>query len=390
VISVAEALDRLFALTSPLSVEEVKLVAARGRVLASPVSARRNQPPFAASAMDGYAIRSADLTDGTSFAVIGEAAAGRAFAGTVGKGEAARIFTGAPLPEGADTVVIQEDVTRDGDTITVTDRPDPGVNVRAAGGDFRIGDTIDAPRVISASDMALMAAMNVPQVPVTRRPVVALIPTGDELVQPGEEPGPDQIVASNSYGLHGLLSAAGADVRLLPIARDRIEALETVMGLAAGADLVITIGGASVGDHDLVAKAATGIGMEQSFYKVAMRPGKPLMAGRLGDAAMIGLPGNPVSAMVCGHIFVVPVIRHMLGLGAGPAPRLRAPLARDVPANGPREHYMRARITEGGIAPDDRQDSALLSVLSASAALLVRAPDAPAAKAEEMADYLPL
>jgi len=390
VISVAEALDRLFALTSPLSVEEVKLVAARGRVLASPVSARRNQPPFAASAMDGYAIRSADLTDGTSFAVIGEAAAGRAFAGTVGKGEAARIFTGAPLPEGADTVVIQEDVTRDGDTITVTDRPDPGANVRAAGGDFRIGDTIDAPRVISASDMALMAAMNVPQVPVTRRPVVALIPTGDELVQPGEEPGPDQIVASNSYGLHGLLSAAGADVRLLPIARDRIEALETVMALAAGADLVITIGGASVGDHDLVAKAATGIGMEQSFYKVAMRPGKPLMAGRLGDAAMIGLPGNPVSAMVCGHIFVVPVIRHMLGLGAGPAPRLRAQLARDVPANGPREHYMRARITEGGIAPDDRQDSALLSVLSASAALLVRAPDAPAAKAGEMADYLPL
>lgn len=389
-ISVAEALDRLFALTSPLSVEEVKLVAARGRVLASPVSARRNQPPFAASAMDGYAIRSADLTDGTSFAVIGEAAAGRAFAGTVGKGEAARIFTGAPLPEGADTVVIQEDVTRDGDTITVTDRPDPGANVRAAGGDFRIGDTIDAPRVISASDMALMAAMNVPQVPVTRRPVVALIPTGDELVQPGEEPGPDQIVASNSYGLHGLLSAAGADVRLLPIARDRIEALETVMALAAGADLVITIGGASVGDHDLVAKAATGIGMEQSFYKVAMRPGKPLMAGRLGDAAMIGLPGNPVSAMVCGHIFVVPVIRHMLGLGAGPAPRLRAQLARDVPANGPREHYMRARITEGGIAPDDRQDSALLSVLSASAALLVRAPDAPAAKAGEMADYLPL
>lgn len=389
-ISVAEALDRLFALTSPLSVEEVKLVAARGRVLASPVSARRNQPPFAASAMDGYAIRSADLTDGTSFAVIGEAAAGRAFAGTVGKGEAARIFTGAPLPEGADTVVIQEDVTRDGDTITVTDRPDRGANVRAAGGDFRIGDTIDAPRVISASDMALMAAMNVPRVPVTRRPVVALIPTGDELVQPGEEPGPDQIVASNSYGLHGLLSAAGADVRLLPIARDRIEALETVMGLAAGADLVITIGGASVGDHDLVAKAATGIGMEQSFYKVAMRPGKPLMAGRLGDAAMIGLPGNPVSAMVCGHIFVVPVIRHMLGLGAGPAPRLRAPLARDVPANGPREHYMRARIIEGGIAPDDRQDSALLSVLSASAALLVRAPDAPAAKAGEMADYLPL
>jgi molybdopterin molybdotransferase len=176
----------------------------------------------------------------------------------------------------------------------------------------------------------------------------------------------------------------------MPIARARIDSLEMIFSLARDADLILTIGGASVGDHDLVAQAAQGQGMEQSFYKVAMRPGKPLMAGRFGNAAMIGLPGNPVSAMVCGHIFVVPVIRHMLGLGAGPAPRLRAPLARDVPANGPREHYMRAQITEGGIAPDDRQDSALLSVLSASAALLVRAPDAPAAKAGEMADYLPL
>ncbi|WP_375173278.1 gephyrin-like molybdotransferase Glp [Pseudooceanicola sp.] len=389
-ISVGEALERLFALTSPLSVENVTLVEARGRVLASPVTARRDQPPFAASAMDGYAIRAADLAGGPPLLVIGEAAAGRAFDGEVGAGEAARIFTGAPLPAGADTVVIQEDVIREGDRITVTDTPAPGANIRAAGGDFRIGDQISAPRVISPSDMALMAAMNVPQVSVTRRPVVALIPTGDELVQPGEEPGPDQIVASNSYGLHGLLSASGAEVRLLPIARDRIEALETVMGLAAGADLVITIGGASVGDHDLVAKAASGIGMEQSFYKIAMRPGKPLMAGRLGDAAMIGLPGNPVSAMVCGHIFVVPVIRHMLGLGAAPAPRLRAPLAVDIPANGPREHYMRARVTETGIAPDDRQDSALLSVLSASGALLVRAPDAPAGKAGEMAEYLPL
>lgn len=389
-ISVSDALDKLFALTTPTAVEEVTLSLAHGRTLAAPVSARRNQPPFAASAMDGYALRAEDMTEGARFDLIGEAAAGRGFDGTVGAGQAVRIFTGAPLPDGADTVVIQEDVARDNGQIMITDPTASGANIRPAGGDFRIGDEIAAPRVISPSDVALMAAMNVPRVQVHRKPVVALIPTGDELVQPGETPGPDQIVASNSYGLHALLSEAGAEVRLLPIARDRVDALETVIGLARGADLVITIGGASVGDHDLVAGTAAGMGMEQSFYKVAMRPGKPLMAGRLGDAALIGLPGNPVSAMVCGHIFVVPVIRHMLGLGAGPAPRRLARLAVDIPENGPREHYMRARLTPEGLAPDQRQDSALLSVLSSSAALLVRAPNAPAAKAGDEAEYLAL
>ena len=389
-ITVPEALSKLFALTAPLPVEHVTLSATLGRTLANPVSARRNQPPFAASAMDGYAIQGAGLSDGATFKVIAEAAAGRRYEGTVGAGEAVRIFTGAPLPEGADTVVIQEDVTCEGDRITVTGKLDGNTNIRPAGGDFRIGDEISAPRVLTPSDIALMAAMNIAEVPVTRRPKVALIPTGDELVQPGEEPGPDQIVASNSYGLHALLTAAGAECRLLPIARDRMEALETVLGLSNGADLVITIGGASVGDHDLVAKAAGGIGMEQSFYKVAMRPGKPLMAGKLGDAAMIGLPGNPVSAMVCGHIFVVPVIRHMLGLGAAPAPRRTAPLAADVPANGPREHYMRATLTPEGIVPNPRQDSALLSVLSSSGALLVRPANAPAAQVGDEVEYLPL
>ena len=388
-ISVTEALDRLFALTSPLPVEEVTLIGAHGRALAAPVTARRDQPPFAASAMDGYAV-AGSAAAGAAFEVIAEAAAGRGTDRSVGAGEAVRIFTGAPLPQGADTVVIQEDVTREGTRITVTEATGAGANVRPAGGDFRIGDRIEAPRLISPSDIALMAAMNVPRVTVARRPVVALIPTGDELVQPGEEPGPDQIVASNSYGLHALLTAAGAEVRLLPIARDRMDALETVMRLASGADLVVTIGGASVGDHDLVAQAAQGIGMEQAFYKVAMRPGKPLMAGRLGDAAMIGLPGNPVSAMVCGHIFVVPVIRHMLGLGSGPAPRLTGRLAVDVEANGPREHYMRALIGPDGLTPNRSQDSALLSVLSDAGALLVRAPGAPAARAGETVEYLPL
>ncbi|EAQ01504.1 molybdenum cofactor biosynthesis protein A [Pseudooceanicola batsensis HTCC2597] len=393
-ISVDEALDRLFGLSVPLGAEEVPLTEANRRVLARAVEARRDQPPFAGSAMDGYALREAELATGAVFEVIGESAAGARFAGPVGAGQAVRIFTGAPMPEGADRVVIQEDVRREGDRITVTGDYGSGRNVRPAGGDFRTGDRVAAPRLLSPADVALLAAMNIPRVPVTRRPRVALIATGNELVQPGETPGPDQIVASNSYGLHALLTEAGAEVRLLPIARDRIDALETVFALTreghAPADLIITIGGASVGDHDVVAQAAQGLGMEQSFYKVAMRPGKPLMAGRMGDAAMIGLPGNPVSAMVCGHVFVGPVIRHMLGLGAAPAPRRRAPLAVDVPANGPREHYLRARIGPDGIAPDDRQDSALLSVLSGAGALLVRAPHAPAARAGETVDYLPL
>jgi len=389
-ISTGEALERLFALTTPLPVEEVGLLDAADRVLARPVTARRDQPPFAASAMDGYAIRAGDLVEGATLKVIGEAAAGTRFDGAVNPGEAVRIFTGAPLPQGADHVIIQEDVDRDGDRVILRDTTGSGSNIRPAGGDFRVGDRIDAPRVISPSDVALMAAMNLPRIPVTRRPVIALIATGDELVQPGEEPGPDQIVASNSYGLHALLSKAGAEIRLLPIARDRVDHLRAVFALAEGADLVITIGGASVGDHDLVARVAGEIGMEQAFYKVAMRPGKPLMAGRLNGAAMIGLPGNPVSAMVCGHIFVVPVVRHMLGLGAEPAPRRTAPLAEDLPENGPREHYMRAQNTPDGLRPDTRQDSALLSVLAGSAALLVRAPNAPAARKGELAEYLPL
>jgi molybdopterin molybdotransferase len=390
VITVDEALAHLFALTSPLPVEEVKLSDSSFRTLARPVKALRDQPPFSASAMDGYGVREDDARPGATLTVVGEAAAGRAWPGTVAAGQAVRIFTGAPVPDGADRVVIQEDVTRDSDRITIAADYSDSANIRPLGADFRIGDQIDSPRVISPSDVALMAAMNIARVPVTRRPRVALIPTGDELVQPGDTPGPDQIVASNSYGLHALLTAAGAEARLMPIARDRIDSLQTILSLASDADLILTIGGASVGDHDLVAQAAADLGMQRAFYKVAMRPGKPLMAGRLGGAAMIGLPGNPVSAMVCGHIFVVPVIRHMLGLGAAPAPRLRAPLAQDVAANGPREHYMRARLTPEGLVPDARQDSALLSVLAGSGALLVRPPHAPAARAGEIADYLPL
>lgn len=389
-ISVEEALAHVFDLVAPLDAEEVPLARAAGRVLARPVAARRDQPPFAASAMDGYALKSAEAAPGAMFDVIGEAAAGHGFAGRVGAGQAVRIFTGAPLPDGADRVVIQEDVTREGDRITLRDTLEAGPHVRPAGGDFAIGDRVEAPRRLAPSDIALLAAMNVAEVPVRRRPVVALIATGDELVMPGEDPGPDQIIASNSFGLKALLEAEGAEARLLPIAKDRPASLKAVFGLAEDADLIVTIGGASVGDHDLVGQVAAELGMEQSFYKVAMRPGKPLMAGRMGRSAMIGLPGNPVSAMVCGHVFVLPALRAMLGLGAAPAPRLRARLAVPVAANGPREHYMRARLTEAGLEPFDNQDSALLGVLSRAQALMIRPPgDGPRA-AGEMLDYLPL
>ncbi len=372
-ISVDEALAHLFGLAAALDTEQVPLIAVAGRVLARDVIARRTQPPFAASAMDGYAAQATDAKPGATLTVIGESAAGRRFDGAIGRGQTIRIFTGAPIPAGADCVVIQEDVTRDGDTITITaTQSGPGSNIRPAGGDFAIGTTLTAPRRLSPSDIALLAAMNIALVPVTRRPVVAIIATGDELVQPGEETGPDQIIASNSYGLYALLTQLGAVPRMLPIARDDLAALDQVLALAQGSDLILTIGGASVGDHDLVAKAATQRGMDVAFHKVAMRPGKPLMAGRLGDAVMLGLPGNPVSAMVCGHVFMAPMIRAMLGLPPGPAPRKTAILAAALPANGPREHYLRAQHSAGGVIPFAKQDSSLLTILSDADCLIVQ------------------
>ena len=389
-ISVEEALGHLFALVSPLETETVPLTNAIGRVMAKDAVARRDQPPFAASAMDGYAVRGAEVAVGAGFDVIGEAAAGHAFDGTCGVGQAVRIFTGAPLPGGADHVVIQEDVARDGDRITLTERLGPGHNVRPAGGDFRSGDRLAAPRLLRPSDIALLASMNIAEVAVTRQPTVALISTGDELVMPGEDPRPDQIIASNTFGLKAQLEEFGARARILPIAGDSRPLLETAFDLAKGADLIVTIGGASVGDHDLVGAVAQDLGMERAFYKIAMRPGKPLMAGRMGNSVMVGLPGNPVSAMVCGHIFIGPLIRVMLGLGHAPLPRQSAQLAADVPANGPREHYMRAFLKDGAITAETRQDSSLLTVLADANALLIRPIGDEARRAGEMVEYIPI
>ncbi len=393
-IPVEEALSRLFALCRPLPPETIALRHAANRVLAAPVIATRDQPPFPASAMDGYAVRDADHAAGAVLSVIGEAAAGRGYSGAIGPGEAIRIFTGAPVPEGGERVVLQEDVTRDGDRITLGDRLEQGSNIRAAGQDFRAGDRIEAPRRLTAPDLALAAAMNVADLTVTRRPVVAFIATGDELVMPGEAPGPDQIIASNSFALAAMAEAAGAEARLLPIARDTEASLRFTVDLARDADLIVTIGGASVGDHDLVGKVTADLGMERSFYKIAMRPGKPLMAGRLGGAVLLGLPGNPVSSIVCGHIFMLPMLAAMQGLPPAPAPQRRAALAEGVAANGPRAHYMRARVeTRDGttlIHPFARQDSALLTVLAEANALLVRPVGDAARPAGTEVGYIPL
>ncbi len=378
-MSVGEALERLFALAPAPQIEEVPLIEAGGRVLLRSVAAVRDQPPFPASAMDGYALRSEDARPGARLRVVGEAVAGRGFAGRLRSGEAARILTGAALPDGADAVVIQEEVTREGDWLVLSENA-VAAHVRGMGSDLRAGQELAAPRRLSPVDIALLAAFGHAAVPVARRPEVAILSTGDELVMPGDTPGPHQIFAANAFAIHAMLAQEGARPRLLPIAEDTHEALAHAFDLARGADLIVTIGGASVGDRDLVVPAARAAGAELGFHKVAMRPGKPLLAGRFPDGAMLlGLPGNPVSAIVCGIIFLLPVIRSALGLPAEPAPRQLAPLAAPLGSGGPREHYLRAqRLTDGSVRPFDRQDSSLLSVLVEADCLIVQAPNAPA------------
>ena len=380
---VSEALERVLNLCPTLDIETVPLAEAAGRVLATPVAATRNQPPFRASAMDGYAVRAQDLKPKARLQLIGEIPAGGLFEGIVGSGQAVRIFTGGAVPEGADRVVIQENVSRDGDYVILNDAPGDAPNLRPVGADFKIGDTLDAPRRLDSADIALLAAMNIPIVPVTRKPVIAVIPTGDELVMPGETPNPTQIISSNNFAIKAILEAQGAEVRLLPIARDNRPALRAAFKLAEGADMVVTLGGASVGDYDLIAPMAKELGLSLDFYKIAMRPGKPLIAGHISGVPMFGLPGNPVSSMVCAHVFLRPAVDKMLGLKAAALPEQMFTLTEDLPSNGPRAHYMRARIESGLCTPAKKQDSALISVMARSNALLIREPHAQPAKSGE-------
>jgi molybdopterin molybdotransferase len=347
--------------------------------------------------MDGYAVRAADVAKvPATLAVVGEAAAGHPFAGSVGPGEAARIFTGAPLPAGTDAIVIQEDTARDGDKVTIREGTPDGGHVRPRGFDFREGQTLlAAGRRLGPREVSLAAAMGHATVPVRRRPRVAILSTGDELVQPGARPGPGQIVASNHLGVAALAEQAGAETRQLGIARDTRASLDEHFARAEGADVIVTIGGASVGDHDLVGPVLEARGMSLSFWKIAMRPGKPLMFGRLGPTRILGLPGNPVSSLVCARVFLVPLIRALLSHPPADERPAQARAAVAIEANGPRQHYMRATTAPGpdGLAlvtPVRSQDSSLLAPLAEADCLLVRAPNAPALAAGGLVDILPL
>lgn len=392
IITVDEALARVLeSAKTPLGEERVTLAQARGRVLARDLAALRTQPPFANSAMDGYALRTADAATGpVTLKVIGEAAAGRALAAAVGPGEAARIFTGAPVPEGADAIVIQENVEREGDRITLSAPVRLGANLRPEGIDFREGETlIAAGRRLTPRDVALAAAANHAELLVRRRPRVAVLATGDELVAPGQTPGPSQIVASNSLTVAGIVEACGGVAIDLGIARDDLAAIDAALVKAreAKVDVLVTLGGASVGDHDLVRKALLSAGMDLGFWKIAMRPGKPLMHGRLGDLSVLGLPGNPTSSTVCAILFLRPLVMALAGEpDPGRDPTLPARLATDMKANGERRDYARAaleRDADGALLarPVALQDSSLVKVMARADGLIVRPPGASAAKA---------
>ncbi len=387
-ISVEEALSRILnGIGGPLAAEEVSLTEGLGRVLAEDVTARLTQPPLAVSAMDGYAVRAADVARVPArLAVIGMAPAGRLFAGSIGPGQAVRIFTGAALPEGADAIVIQEDTEAAGDTVIVRETAEVGRFVRPAGLDFEAGTVGLAPgRRLTARDIGLAAAMNRPWLKVRRRPRVAILSTGDELVNPGETPGPGQIVSSNTFALAAFVRAEGGEPVMLGIARDDPMALARCIEAAAGADLLLTSGGASVGEHDLIADALAAAGMTLDFWKIAMRPGKPLLFGRLGRMPVLGLPGNPVSSLVCALVFVRPALAALLGRGVDAHAEARALLGRDLPENDRRQDYLRAALAadpERGLVatPFERQDSAMLSLLAQAGCLVVRPPHAPAAR----------
>lgn len=388
-MSVADALQRVLADARPLPAETVSLDEALGRVLTDDVVALRTQPPAALSAMDGYAVRASDVARfPVTLKVIGEVAAGRPFAGKVGPGEAARIFTGGVMPAGSDTVVIQELTSRDADSVTIQKATAAGRNVRAEGIDFaRKENLLRKGHRLTDRDLMLAAAMNHPRLKVHRRPKVAVLGTGDELVPPGSTPRDGEIVFSNGFALAALARLNGAEVHELGIVRDRVEDIATAVRRAhdLNSDILVTSGGASVGEHDLVQRALAAEGLELSFWRVALRPGRPMMHGRLEGMQVLGVPGNPVSSYVCAFLFLVPLIRTLAGRRDIAHLPENARLGSDLPANDERADYLRATLQPGPngpvVTPLPVQDSSLMAPLAKADCLLIREPYAPSAPA---------
>ncbi|HJM61133.1 MAG TPA: gephyrin-like molybdotransferase Glp [Alphaproteobacteria bacterium] len=393
-IPVADALARVIGAIPLLPAEQVPVAEALGRVVAETVVSRRTQPPADVSAMDGYAVRVADVREvPATLTHIGESAAGSAYGGSVGAGKAVRIFTGAPVPAGADCIIIQEDTEADGDRVIVKEAGRPGRHIRLAGLDFRDGDVgIEAGTLLTARHLALAAAMNRPWLAVRQRPRVAILATGDEIVMPGDPIGESQIVSSNSLALAAVVSACGADPVVLGIAPDDADTLGAMAEGATGNDMLVTTGGVSVGDHDLVAKVLGEQGLNVDFWRIAMRPGKPLLFGNLLGTPFLGLPGNPVSALVCALVFLRPSLIAMQGMTATDDFR-QARLAAPLRANDQRQDYLRAKLRHGedGALKAEAftvQDSSMLSALAGADALILRPPHAPAAEAGDVVDVL--
>ncbi|HEX6118491.1 MAG TPA: gephyrin-like molybdotransferase Glp [Dongiaceae bacterium] len=396
-ISVEEAIQRIESAFAPLGPELVSLDQALGRVLAEPLEARLTQPPADVSSMDGYAVRGADVaTLPARLKIVQRIAAGQPPAGSIGAGQAARIFTGAQVPPGADTVVIQENCDEaDGHVAVREGNRKLGQHIRKGGLDFKSGDIVlRKGRLLTARDISLAAASNNPWLKVARRPRIALLSTGDELVNPGDPVGPAQIIGSNGIGLAAMVRAVGGEPVNLGIARDDLDVLDRCIDAAQGFDVLVTTGGASVGEYDLVQKALTARGMRLDFWKIAMRPGKPLMFGELGALKVLGLPGNPVSTIVTALLFLKPAIARMLGQ-AGEEPRHIALLGHDMPANDTRQDYVRASLATNAdgqrvATPFSPQDSSMLSLIAKADCLIVRKPHAPAAKAGDPMGIIPL
>ena len=397
-LAVAEAQRRIVEAVTPLPAEQISVDDGLGRVLARDLASRRDQPPMAVSAMDGYAVRDADVTAlPASLKIVGYAPAGHAFDGAVGPGEAVRIFTGAPVPDGADTIVIQENTEQDGDTVRIIDGDaSKGRFIRPAGLDFAAGDVLlESGKVLTARDVGLAAAMNVPWLMVRRKPRISILATGDEIVMPGDPIGRDQIVSSNALSLRAFISALGGQPTDLGIAPDEENELKALAAGARGSDILVTTGGASVGDHDLVQGVLGNIGLKVDFWRIAMRPGKPLMFGRIDGTFLIGLPGNPVSSLVCAIMFLAPAIRTMLGMADVMPEKITARLGAELKENDEREDYLRATLTRddtGSLVatPFAKQDSSMFATIARADALIIREPYAGVAKTGDAVRIIPL